>query len=237
MRGVTIWPVVFLLILVACAPAKTSIPSSIPDVMTNTIREIKPHCLTINVDNPLDCPEVISFLNAPRIKERINCSREQNYNIERLYVDRGFLDYLRDSADGKTTYVISDFSGNPESNLGDFDAWAKWYPSLKEGYITGYPFSVYNLGCTKIKTEDLKSSIYTYHTDVLIAKNEFAHDEWGAITGIEYIYPDNNIQAKVSLKPYSEKLNLAENGSYPITLIVYYQDKVIGVITDTIRLK
>jgi len=176
------------------------------------------------VENIITCKTIQNLRKSMNIVKKDDlCSDPDNYDLQQIEIDT-FLDNLEELDSEKY-------------NLGDFEAWVKWYPSLNEGFILGYPISVNNVGCTKLYVGELSASIYLYHDGELIAKNEKSSYGFEMISSVGgEIYPDLFASSRITFKDnmFDAAHEITEAGDYPVKVIVYYGGEVVEVIEDVI---
>lgn len=187
------------------------------------------------VEDISKCKNIQELRDSMTIVEKDDlCSDPKNYNLQQIKIDN-FLDSTEITEEGS---IVTHFQDTGKrSNLGDFEAWVKWYPSLNEGYILGYPINVENIGCTKLDVRKLSASIYLYYGGQLIAKNEKSSYGFEMLSSLgNEIYPDGFVSGRVTFKDnmMDAAHEISKTGDYPVKVIVYYDGKEVEIIEDVI---
>lgn len=197
--------------------------------INNTLKEMENFSyMAICVDgseiqNIWECPEVQSFVVDSSV---LDCSNQENQNIEKILLTRGILDRRNEAVIGE----------------GNNYWWAKWYPSLEEGELYLYPLEITNIGCTKLFLSDFSSTTYVYKDGKILHRRKNSLYDRGEILGTEYLtkelYPEDKTSNHFALfLRDDEGLEINEAGEYVIYVTLYHKGELVGLIQENLLLE
>ena len=197
--------------------------------INNTLKEMKNFSyMAICIDgseiqNIWECSEVKNFVIDSLV---LDCSNQENKNIEKILLTRGILDR-------RNKTVIGD---------GNNYWWAKWYPSLEEGELYLYPLEITNIGCTKLFISDFSSTTYFYKEGEILHMRKNSLYDRGKTIGDDYLtkelYPEDKTANHFALfLRDDEGLKINEAGIYTIYITLYHKGELIGLIEEDLVLE